>query len=141
MQCDGNGNANANVDDRGDYNSSPCTSYRRAKNDIHRRESNARPDRRFDPHRLKRFIMKHMYLLWSFALSTASRVSGIRLFSVLVNRRRISLHTLSLHISSLIRALANRMYLLQSLGLTNVLCDERRLGSVCATSHSDKSIR
>ena len=27
-QCDGNGNANAN--DRGDYNSSPCTSYRRA---------------------------------------------------------------------------------------------------------------
>ena len=31
-QCDGNGNANANVDDRGDYNSSPCTSYRPAKN-------------------------------------------------------------------------------------------------------------
>ena len=31
-QCDGNRNANANVDDRGDYNSSPCTSYRRAKN-------------------------------------------------------------------------------------------------------------
>ena len=35
-QCDGNGNrngnGNANVDDRGDYNSSPCTSYRRAKN-------------------------------------------------------------------------------------------------------------
>ena len=29
-QCDGNGNAN--VDDRGDYNSSPCTSYRRANN-------------------------------------------------------------------------------------------------------------
>ena len=29
-QCDGN--ANANVDDRGDYNSSPCTLYRRAKN-------------------------------------------------------------------------------------------------------------
>ena len=34
-QCDGNGNANANAkaNDRGDYNSSPCTSYRRAKND------------------------------------------------------------------------------------------------------------
>ena len=37
-QCDGNGNANANAnananeDDRGDYNSSPCTSYRRANN-------------------------------------------------------------------------------------------------------------
>ena len=33
-QCDWNGNANenANADDRGDYNSSPCTSYRRAKN-------------------------------------------------------------------------------------------------------------
>ena len=39
-QCDGNGNANANAnenananaDDRGDYNSSLCTSYRRAKN-------------------------------------------------------------------------------------------------------------
>ena len=29
-QCDGNENAN----DRGDYNSSPCTSYRRAKNDF-----------------------------------------------------------------------------------------------------------
>ena len=28
-QCEGN--ANANADDRGDYNSSPCTSYRRAK--------------------------------------------------------------------------------------------------------------
>ena len=33
-QCDGNGNANANVDDRGDYNSSPCTSYRRAKKSV-----------------------------------------------------------------------------------------------------------
>ena len=31
-QCDGNGNAN--VDDRGDYNSSPCTSYRQAKNNF-----------------------------------------------------------------------------------------------------------
>ena len=31
-QCEGNRNANANVDDQGDYNSSPCTSYRRAKN-------------------------------------------------------------------------------------------------------------
>ena len=30
-QCDGNGYANANADDRGDYNSSPYTSYRRAK--------------------------------------------------------------------------------------------------------------
>ena len=30
-QCDGNGNGNANADDWGDYNSSPCTSYRRAK--------------------------------------------------------------------------------------------------------------
>ena len=38
-QCDGNGNANANenanADDRGDYNSSPCTSYRRAKNQLY----------------------------------------------------------------------------------------------------------
>ena len=33
-QCDGNGNANTNMDDRGDYNSSPCTSYRRAKNSL-----------------------------------------------------------------------------------------------------------
>ena len=35
-QCDGNGNANANknADDWGDYNSSPCTSYRRAKNKL-----------------------------------------------------------------------------------------------------------
>ena len=32
-QCDGNGNANANANanDQGDYKSSPCTSYRRAK--------------------------------------------------------------------------------------------------------------
>ena len=36
-------------------------------------------------------------------------------------RRRISLHTLSLHISSLIRAFANRMYGLQSMGLTKRL--------------------
>ena len=38
-QCDGNGNANANTnantDDRGDYNSSPCTSYRRANKTRH----------------------------------------------------------------------------------------------------------
>ena len=31
-QCDGNGNAN--TDDRGDYNSSPCTLYRRANKKI-----------------------------------------------------------------------------------------------------------
>ena len=36
-------------------------------------------------------------------------------------KRQISLHTLSLHISSLIRAFANRMYLLQSMGLTKCL--------------------
>ena len=36
-------------------------------------------------------------------------------------KRRSSLHTLSLHISSLIRAFANRMYLLQSMGLTKRL--------------------
>ena len=36
-------------------------------------------------------------------------------------KRRISLHTLILHISSLIRAFANRMCLLQSLGLAKRL--------------------
>ena len=36
-------------------------------------------------------------------------------------KRRISLHTLSMHISSLIRAFANRMYRLQSVGLTKRL--------------------
>ena len=36
-------------------------------------------------------------------------------------KRRISLHTLSLHISSLIRTFANRKYLLQSMGLTKRL--------------------
>ena len=36
-------------------------------------------------------------------------------------KRLISLHTLILHISSLIRAFANRMYLIQSLGLTKRL--------------------
>ena len=36
-------------------------------------------------------------------------------------KRRISLHTLSLHIGSLIRAFANRMYRLQSMGLTKRL--------------------
>ena len=36
-------------------------------------------------------------------------------------KRRISLHTLSLHISSLIRAFADRMYLLQSMVLTKRL--------------------
>ena len=36
-------------------------------------------------------------------------------------KRQISLHSLSLHISSLIRAFTNHMYLLQSLGLTKCL--------------------
>ena len=36
-------------------------------------------------------------------------------------KRRISLHTLSLHISSPIRAFANQMYRLQSMGLTKRL--------------------
>ena len=56
-------------------------------------------------------------------------------------KRRISLHTLTLHISSLIRAFANRMYRLQFMGLKNVLCDERSLGSIYTTAHSDQSIR
>ena len=37
-------------------------------------------------------------------------------------KRRISLHTLSLHISSLIRAFANCRYLLQSMGLIKTPC-------------------
>ena len=41
--------------------------------------------------------------------------------SVHCTKRRISLHTLSLHINSLIRDFANRMYLLQSMGLTKRL--------------------
>ena len=36
-QCDGN--VDADVDDRGDCNSSPCTSYRRAKNEIFKKSS------------------------------------------------------------------------------------------------------
>ena len=56
-------------------------------------------------------------------------------------KRRISLHTLSLHISSLIRAFANCMYLLQSMGLTKRLVRRAKTGSVCATAYSDPSIR
>ena len=53
-QCDGNGNANenANADDRGDYNSSPCTSYRRAKKT---KRLNSSPRFQF---------LCHKYLLW-----------------------------------------------------------------------------
>ena len=49
-------------------------------------------------------------------------------------KRRISLHTLSLHISSLIRAFANCMYLLQSMGLTKHLV--RRAKGQSAQLHS-----
>ena len=56
-------------------------------------------------------------------------------------KRRISLHTLSLHISSLIRAYANRMYLLQSLGLTKRLVRRAKTRVNLPTAHSDKSIR
>ena len=56
-------------------------------------------------------------------------------------KRRISLHTLSLHIRSLIRAFANRMYLLQSLGLTKYLVLRAKTRINLPTAHSDKSIR
>ena len=85
-------------------------------------------------------------------------------------KRRISLHTLSLHISSLIRAFANHMYRLQSMGLTKRLVwwaktrvslrnctfwsehslivftfDSRAvqsgINSVTVTSHSDQTLR
>ena len=47
-QCDGKGNANANANDRGDYNSSPCTSYRRAKNIINPYNANHNCSRHFE---------------------------------------------------------------------------------------------
>ena len=53
---------------------------------------------------------------------------------------RISPHTLSLHISSLIWAFANRMYLLQSLGLTKRLVRRAKPRVNLPTVHSDKSI-
>ena len=56
-------------------------------------------------------------------------------------KRRISPHTLSLHISSLIRAFANCMYLLQSLGLTKRLVRWAKTRVNLPTAHSDKSIR
>ena len=55
-------------------------------------------------------------------------------------KRRISPHTLSLHISSLIWAFANRMYLLQSLGLTKRLVRRAKTRVNLPTAHSDKSI-
>ena len=50
---------------------------------------------------------------------------------------------ISLHISSLIRAFTNHMWLLlYNLWVyQNVLFDEQRLGSFCAAAHSDQSIR
>ena len=54
---------------------------------------------------------------------------------------RISLHALTLHISSLIRAFANRMYLLQSLGLTKRLVRRAKTCVNLPTAHSDRSIR
>ena len=55
-------------------------------------------------------------------------------------KRRISPHTLSLHISSLIWAFANRMYRLQSLGLTKRLVRRAKTRVNLPTAHSDKSI-
>ena len=58
-------------------------------------------------------------------------------------KRPISLHTLSLHISSQIRAFAfaNRMYLLQSLGLTKRLVRRAKTRVNLPTAHSGKRIR
>ena len=56
-------------------------------------------------------------------------------------KRQISPHSLSLHISSLIRAFPNRMYLLQSLGLTKCLVRLAKTRVNLPTAHSDKSIR
>ena len=56
-------------------------------------------------------------------------------------KRPISLHTLSLHISSLISAFANPMYRLQSLGLTKRLMRHGKTRVNLPTAHSDKSIR
>ena len=50
-----------------------------------------------------------------------SRMGLCTVKPITCTKRRISLHTLSLHISSLIRAFANRMYRLQSMGLTKRL--------------------
>ena len=61
-------------------------------------------------------------------------------YNKICTKRRISLHTLSLHISSLIRAFINRMYLLQSLGLTKRLVRRAKTRVNPPTAHSDKSI-
>ena len=50
-----------------------------------------------------------------------SRMGLCMVKPITCTKRRISRHTLSLHISSLIRAFANRMYRLQSKGLTKRL--------------------
>ena len=50
-------------------------------------------------------------------------------------------HTLSLHIGSLMRAYANGMYLLQSLGLTKRFVRRAKTRVNLPTAHSDKSIR
>ena len=64
-QCDGNGNANANVDDRGDYNSSPCTSYRRAKNKTQNHWS------------MKYRSQWPRYSKWSFIGSHGTNIPGV----------------------------------------------------------------
>ena len=56
-------------------------------------------------------------------------------------RRDRSACILSLHISSLIRAFANRMYLLQSLGLIKRLVRWAKTRVNLLTAHYDKSIR
>ena len=53
-------------------------------------------------------------------------------------KRQISLHTLILHISSLIRAFANRMCLLQSLGLTKRLVRRAKTRVSLRSCKSDK---
>ena len=50
-QCDGKGNANANANDRGDYNSSPCTLYRRANDKRFRKnDRRCKPDETASTH-------------------------------------------------------------------------------------------
>ena len=58
-----------------------------------------------------------------------SRVGLCTVKPITCTKRRISLHTLSLHISSLIRAFANAPPTIYGFNKT---CDERRLGSMSA---------
>ena len=72
---------------------------------------------------ISKCLLKTLPRMLSFMVCRNKSRMGLCMVKPIISctKRQISLHTLSLHISSLIRAFANRMYRLQPMGLTKRL--------------------